>query len=547
MHKPTIPGYEILSKVAEGGMATVWKAKQASLDRLVALKVLNKGLIKSETDVERFHREARAAANLRHPGLCQIYDAGEADGTVYYVMEYVAGFSVGELLARKGDLPEKQALMIAYGAASVLGAIWAKNQVIHCDIKPDNILIDQEGAIRITDLGVARIIGNMAQNMDADYIVGTPNYVSPEQARGLEDLDCRTDIYGLGATLYHMLTGLMPFADSDGEKAMDRQISDYVADPRSINAGVSTSAAWLVEKMMIKDRNARYNDWNELIRDMEEVRAGRLPRGELAAAGQSTVARSEEREEATLREVQSMKPKTPNQAETLTTPSAPQGLKIRRKASAQGQVKPRLKKPVASSYATRRSPAGKSAWFVSLQKTFILALLVAVAYGATFYFIGRDVVRTETAQASEPQTREPAPEPEPDFIRPAAPRPEPESRTATPEPRTPAPREVARERAATSAPMAPAEPAEPAEEEAWDHPDYVEAMRLIREADAQLQEFLAGRDQDMLSGIEPNCRRAIELFESVRPEAPARARISERIRQSYQLIHNARQSRVIGN
>ena len=536
MQEPTIAGYEILAKIAEGGMASVWKARQASLDRLVALKVLNKGLIKSEADLERFRREARSAAHLRHPGLCQIYDAGEADGTVYYAMEYVAGFSVGDLLMRKGDLAEKQALMIAYGVATVLGAIWEKNKVIHCDIKPDNILIDQDGSIRITDLGVARIIGSMAQDLDAEYIVGTPNYASPEQARGLEGLDCRTDMYGLGSTLYHMLTGLMPFADSEGEKAMDRQVSDYVADPQKINPSISIGAAWLVEKLMIKDRNARHDDWQQVIRDIEEVRAGRVPRGELPPSGQSTVSRSEEREAETLRVVQGMKPKTLAKAAGPTSSTAPR-LKVKQKGADTGTAKLRLKKPAVAAYTPRR-PAGKSEWAETAQKTFYLVLLVGVAYGATFFLMGRDATHPEVRSPAVAEVRAPAPQPTPSPVRPAEPRPAETVPAPAPAPRAPAPRPRVEE---------PAEPAASGEEEAWDHPEYVQAMRLLRRADASFQEFLETRDQSLLAPIEPDCRRAIELFESVRGEAPPRARIGERIRQSYQLIHNSRQSRVMGN
>ncbi len=538
MQEPTIHGYEILSKIADGGMATVWKAKQTSLDRLVALKVLNRGLIKSEADVERFRREARAAANLRHPGLCQIYDAGETDGTVYYVMEYVAGFSLGELLTRKGDLPEKQALMIAYGVANVLGAIWTKNKVVHCDIKPDNILIDQDGTIRITDLGVARVIGSMAQNMDSDYIVGTPNYASSEQAQGLEDLDFRTDMYGLGATLYHMLTGLMPFADSDGEKAMERQISDYLADPQKVNSMISNQAACLVEKLMIKDRNARYANWDEALRDIEEVRAGRLPRGELSPSGQSTVSRSEEREAATLREVQAMKPKTARAVATSALPSARPDPKSQKEPRGKGPFRSQIERRLTTPYASGPAP-NKSSWGETLQKTFYLVLLVAGAYGATFVYLGRRLA--PTPEPVQPPVAE-APVPAPAIVRPATPRPEPVRpavATPAPAPRWITPREV------EPPAVAPRVPDEPVEEEVWDHADYVEAMRLLRRADAAFQRFLEFRDQSLLAPIEPDCRRAIELFEAVRAEAPVRARIGKRIRQSYQLIHNSRQSRVM--
>ncbi len=551
MDTPVINGYTILGKIAEGGMATVWKAKQNSLDRLVALKVLNPGLIKSDADIARFMREAQAAAKMKHAGLCEIYDAGEANGVVYYVMEYVAGFSLGQLLERKGDLKEKQALLIVAGAASILAAIWEKYQVIHCDIKPDNLLINQDGTICVTDLGLARMMGRMSNEEDRDYIVGTPNYMSPEQARGAGDLDVRADIYGLGATLYHMLTGLMPFANSEGEAAMERQINDYLGDPLAINPDISIYAACLLEKMMIKDRQARYASWSDLIKDVEEVRQGRLPRGELVPAGQSTVSRSEEREAATLKEIQAMKPKRPAAAASAAQPPVPRSPSLgAKKPLKKGGARPRLKgqspgaqaRPVASASAPVRDA---DPWGAVAGRSVIWLLIVVGAYAATYFWMNR---APATMAADEPpvavaEQAEPSPIRRPEPVRTTEPAPSRPAPAATPSP-APA-REPARTPTVTPAPAAETETEPATATEPWDHPDYVEAMRLLRDAEQQFQRFLAERDQALLDDIEPQCRQAIRLLESVRGEAPPRAQVGERIRLAYQLINNSRHSRTL--
>lgn len=551
-----IPGYEILDKIAEGGMATIWKARQTSLDRLVALKVLNTRLFKEPDDIERFRREAQAAAQLRHPGLCQIYDAGEQDGAVYYIMEYVAGFSIGDLLMRKGDLPEKQALMIANGVANVLGAIWEKNRIIHCDIKPDNLLIDQDGTIRVTDLGLARVIGSMAHQIDNNYIVGTPNYASPEQARGQEDLDCRTDIYGLGATLYHMLTGLMPFADSAGEVAMERQVTDYVADPLLINPEISVAATWLLEKLMIKDRTLRYPDWQAVIHDLDEVRAGRFPLGDPPSPGQSTVSRTEEREQAMQREIDAMRPRqSPKPAAAIT--SQP----IRRRGIKPDAGSPRLTL-ARSAIPSPSIPLEKSRSLLSsaLRTTFTLSLSVALAYIIVFKW-------APTWSQPRPEVTAPAPvlpvTPEPDRAptttripetirsRPL-PAPEPAPRpTPAPAPEVAAPIEIDPWAAPRNVPEVAVQREEPPPRSAatgeWDHPQYVQGMALLQQADTQFQKFVSTRKQSDLDNIETTLRQAIERLEACRAEAPARARVSERIRQAYQMISAVRQSRTMGN
>lgn len=546
--KPTIPGYQVIEKIASGGMATVWKAKQTSLDRIVALKVLNRGVIKTETDVALFRQEAQAAARLHHPGLCQIYDAGEYEDTVYIVMEYIAGSSVGRMVVEQGGLPEARVWRVAEGVARVLQAIWARHRVVHCDIKPDNILLDEDGQVRVTDFGVARFIGERAQDQDRDYFCGTPNYTSPEQVQGMEDLDGRTDMYGLGATLYHLLTGQIPFARLQGEEAMESHCTDYLADLQEIDPRISDGAAALVEKLMIKDRDQRYADWRDVLADIQAVRAGRLPAKTPVPAGLSTVRRSAAREQSMRRTRAAMQTgAAAKQSKPLVDGDVP-------RLKPTGAARPRT---VAGPLATGRSrvPRKRERWGWTAAYTLLLLPVVGGAYWAVF-FRQAPQAQLEAEQVTELHSvdsppvepvapvpsppRERAPEPaaadsfaaapadadmRPQANRPLPP-PERETSVAAPPAGRPAPREQA-----------------PSQREAWDHPDYVKAMGLLRGADAALQRFLQERDTAVLLSVESDCRRAIELLNGLRHQAPPQAQIGERIRQGYQLIAHSRRMR----
>jgi eukaryotic-like serine/threonine-protein kinase len=212
MDRLSIPGFELIDKIGQGGMATVWKARQLSLDRIVAIKLLASRLASDPTDVERFRTECKSAAMLKHPGIVQVYDAIVHEGMCCLVMEHIAGYSLGDWIRRKAPLSEEDAILVAEHVARALDHAWRSASLIHCDIKPDNIMIDTDGTIKVADLGLAVTIGAMSSMAEADEIMGTPNYMSPEQITGQKTLDCRTDIYSLGATLYQMLTATMLFA-----------------------------------------------------------------------------------------------------------------------------------------------------------------------------------------------------------------------------------------------------------------------------------------------------------------------------------------------
>ena len=230
-----ITGFEMLSKLGEGGMAAVWKARQVSLDRVVAIKILSSRFASDASDIQRFQQEAQSAAKLKHPGIVQVYDANIQNGLYFFVMEFVDGYTCADWLARKGVLSEKDVLLIAECVADALGYAWEREGMIHCDIKPDNVMIDEDGTVKVTDLGLSRTISGMSVGEEAEEILGTPAYMAPEQAMGEANPDCRLDMYALGAMMYHLSTGKLLFAGCSENEVMEKQVNDTVENPRDLN------------------------------------------------------------------------------------------------------------------------------------------------------------------------------------------------------------------------------------------------------------------------------------------------------------------------
>ncbi|MDD5676682.1 MAG: protein kinase [Kiritimatiellae bacterium] len=284
---PVIEGFRILERLGHGATSSVWKAEQVSLNRLVVIKVLSERLTHEPEDVTLFKAEARMAANFKHAGIVQVYDFGQSvtSRCYYFVMEYISGYSVGDWIRRKGKIAEADALVVVHAVADAMKYAWDLSKIVHCDIKPDNIMVDGDGSVKVADLGLAHTVKSMTNqpgaNADEVIITGTPNYMAPEQVRGTEAIDCRTDIYALGASLYHMATGQLPFADSPPDVVLERQLKEVFEYPQKVNPDLSVSATRLIVKMTAKEPAARFQTWDEVL--AEVVRLERQMRQKAAA------------------------------------------------------------------------------------------------------------------------------------------------------------------------------------------------------------------------------------------------------------------------
>lgn len=286
-----VPGYTILSKIGEGSTAVVWRAQQQSLDRPVAIKILKKQHASDPAQVADFINEAKSIAQLRSRNIIQVYDVGEHDGAFYFVMELVSGRNVAQLLERNGPFAPKDALRIATGVAEALDEAWTSGHIFHRDIKPDNIILDQDQNVKVADLGLAGCIDAHGQsNVRDDEIAGTPHYMSPEQGHGGEALDYHTDMYSLGATLYHMVTGYIPFNDRDDEAVIAAQGQEQLVNPRDLNANVTNGCAKVIAKLMMKSPRSRYRSWAAAVTDLKKLSHGKIVVVKAPASAKSTIA-----------------------------------------------------------------------------------------------------------------------------------------------------------------------------------------------------------------------------------------------------------------
>jgi serine/threonine protein kinase len=285
-----IAGFEILQQLGEGGSGQVYKARQVSLGRDVAIKVLHPSLVDSEEDIERFRHEAQVAARLKHPGIVQVYEFGADQGMHFIAMEYISGYSVSDWLERRGTLDEANVLGVALGVAKALEYAWDRQKLVHYDIKPDNVLIDEDGSVKVVDLGLALLMGAESGTPGDTTFHCTPNYASPEHIEGKERCDFRTDIYSLGAMMVHLLTGKLPFAQHSETEVLRLQMGAEVEDPHQSNAEISVGMSLLLRRMMAKRPEDRYASWAEAIVDLERVAKGEWPAHPLPEESPSTIA-----------------------------------------------------------------------------------------------------------------------------------------------------------------------------------------------------------------------------------------------------------------
>src|SRR5579883_975806 len=265
--------YELDHLIARGGMAEVYRARDRLLDRPVALKVLFPELSVDRAFVERFRREAQAAANLSHPNIVPVFDWGEDTGTYFIVMEFVDGRPLSAILKSSKVLSPERAADIGASVAAALGYAH-KNKVIHRDVKPGNVLITDEGQVKVTDFGIARALNTEESLTQTGAVMGTATYFSPEQAEGA-GVDARSDIYSLGVVLFEMVTGRPPFMGESPVAVASKHVREDVPAPRSINPAVPSDLEAVILKCLAKSPDYRYATAEDLRVDLLRFREGR--------------------------------------------------------------------------------------------------------------------------------------------------------------------------------------------------------------------------------------------------------------------------------
>ena len=256
-----VNGYEILSQVGQGGMATVVLARQRSMNRNVALKFLPNAFMNDEAYLQRFEREVRIVAQLEHRNIVPVYDFGEFEDQPYIAMRYMPAGSVEELLAA-GRIPLRRVLSIVEQVASALDYAH-QNGILHRDLKPSNILLDDGGGVFITDFGIARILGEGGSNITTQGVVGTPSYMSPEQARG-EPLDGRSDVYSLGVMLFELITGRRPFDSETPYSIAVMHVTMPPPSPRDVEPSVTSAVEAVILRALHKQPDKRYASAGDL-------------------------------------------------------------------------------------------------------------------------------------------------------------------------------------------------------------------------------------------------------------------------------------------
>jgi len=272
--------YRLDAEIGAGGMSTVYRAFDTVLERQVAVKVMHRDIARDGDQLERFRREARAVAQLNHPHVVGVIDAGEDESAQYIVFEHIQGETLKDRIRRLGQLPVSEAVAYAIEIARALGAAHERG-IVHRDVKPQNVLLDEEGSAKVTDFGIARTLDQAGLTMDG-RVLGTTDYVSPEQALG-HVVTGQSDLYSLGIVLFEMLTGDVPFKGEGQVAVAMKHVREDLPDVQVRRPEVSSALAAVVDRATAKDLDARYADDTTFISDLEDVLSI-----ELARSGQLT-------------------------------------------------------------------------------------------------------------------------------------------------------------------------------------------------------------------------------------------------------------------
>jgi eukaryotic-like serine/threonine-protein kinase len=264
--------YRVEAKIGAGGMAEVYRGFDQVLNRTVAIKVLNPQFAKDAAFVERFRREAQAAARLNHPNIVGVYDHGADNGTQYIVMEFIEGRTLADALGAGRQPTPVQAAGVAQHICQALGAAHAQG-VIHRDIKPENVMVTRDGTVKVMDFGIARLLSGPETAPQTSAVLGTATYLSPEQAQG-QPVDARSDIYSLGAVLYEMLAGRPPFTGDSPVAIAYKHVNEAPVPPSQRSPDVPPRLDAVVMRALSKNPANRYQSANEFAQDLERVRKG---------------------------------------------------------------------------------------------------------------------------------------------------------------------------------------------------------------------------------------------------------------------------------
>ena len=265
-----IGDFEILREIARGGVGIVFLARQISLDRQVALKILQEKLKDDPDFVKNFNHEALNAAKINHPNIVQVYAAGTIDGACFFAMEFIEGETMKHVLAKAKVIEPRQAARIIRSVADALDCAWTEQKMVHQDIKPDNIMLTKRGQAKLADLGLAKTAAfSNTPGEDEEEVIGTPQYISPEQLYG-QETDVRSDIYSLGATFYHLITGRIPYTGKNGDEIARQHVEGTLTPPIEVVPAIGPELNRIVCKMMEKDKNNRYQSAADLVADLKQ-------------------------------------------------------------------------------------------------------------------------------------------------------------------------------------------------------------------------------------------------------------------------------------
>src|SRR3954447_1284512 len=280
--------YDVLSKIADGGMGTVYKAKNRTNGEIVAVKVIAPATAKNPILLQRFEREFAAAKVLDHPNVVKAIDYCGAQPHPFLVMEFVDGLSIGQRIEQRGAYPEAEALRLVAQVCDGLQRAH-KQGLVHRDVKPDNILVNQDGVAKLTDLGLVKEVEGDLNLTRTGRGLGTPHYMAPEQFRNAKTVDVRGDIYSLGATLYAMVTGVIPFDNASPLDCWMKKIRNEFPAPKELNPAVSDRVDWAIRRAMSAEPGQRPSSCREFLEDLPgQSRPAAAPPGQPVAAAPTT-------------------------------------------------------------------------------------------------------------------------------------------------------------------------------------------------------------------------------------------------------------------